>query len=174
MTKAEDRQPSERRRWLAVLLGTVMLLASYLMFIWSFVAASGNETTFAGGLFGIALGLVPAVFAVAAFVSMHPRTLAATLGATVIWLVITVPIAIGNIPTGLVAGYGAGGVIAFRLGEQHSRGSRVVAVLITVFYTMLLQRYLPTVGIFAAAPLPFLAVALADIYKERFGEPESP
>ena len=149
-----------------------MLLASYLMFIWSFAVASGSETTFAGGLFGIALGLVPAVFAVAAFLSVNPRTLAATLGATVVWLVVTIPIAIGNIPTGLVAGYGAGGVIAFRLGEQHTRGSRVVAVLITVLYTMLLQRFLPTVGIFAAAPLPFLAVALADIYKERFGESE--
>ena len=174
MTKGNDREPSERRRWLAVLLGTVMLLTSYLMFIWSFVAASGDETTFAGGLFGIALGLVPAVFAVAAFVSMNPRTMAATIGATVLWLVVTVPIAIGNLPTGLVAGYGAGGVIAFRLGNHHSRRGRIIAVSITVFYTMLLQRFVPTVGIFAAAPLPFLAVALADVYAERFGEPEAP
>lgn len=150
-----------------------MLLASYLMFVWSFIVASGQETTFAGGLFGIALGLVPGVFAVAAFVSVNPRVVAATLIATIIWLVVTVPIAIGNIPTGLVAGFGAGGVIAFRLGERNTRGSRVVAVLITVFYTMVLQRFLPTVGLFAAAPLPFLAIALADIYKERLSEPES-
>lgn len=150
-----------------------MLLASYLMFVWSFIVASGQETTFAGGLFGIALGLVPGVFAVAAFVSVNPRVVAATLIATIIWLVVTVPIAIGNIPTGLVAGFGAGGVFAFRLGERNTRGSRVVAVLITVFYTMVLQRFLPTVGLFAAAPLPFLAIALADIYKERLSEPES-
>jgi hypothetical protein len=147
-----------------------MMLASYLMFIWALVAAGGEETTFAGGLFGIALGLVPGVFAVAAFVSQNPRSLASTLVATLLWFVFAIPIGIGNVPTGLVAGFGAGGVVAFRISPDHMRRSRIIAIGITVVYTIAMQRLLPRVGLFAAAPLPFLAIALADIYDERFAE----
>jgi len=155
---------------LAVLLATIMMLASYLMFIWALAAASGDETVFAGGLFGIALGLVPGAFAVAAFVSQNVRATSSTLLATLIWFVVAVPIGIGDVPTGLVAGFGAGGVVAFRLPPGRGRRSRVVAILIAVVYAIVLQRLLPEVGLFAAAPLPFLAIALADLYDERFAE----
>lgn len=153
-----------------MLLGTLMVLASYLLFIWSLSAAAGDETVFAGGLFGVALGLVPGAFAVAAFVSMHPRTLTATLAACATWVAVTAPIAIASVPVGLVAGFGAGAVIAFRLGPEHTRRSRVVAVLLALVYAIAVQAMFPAVGLFAAAPLPFLAVALADTYKERFAE----
>lgn len=158
---------SERRRWLAVLLGTVMMAASYLLFIWSLAALSGLETTFAGALLGIALGLVPAVFAVVSFVSQNPRALGSTMTAIVIWGLLTIPMGIVNLPTGLVAGFGGGGVVAFRLGPDHTRRSRIIAVILCVVYVASMQRFFPTAGLFAAAPLPFLAITLADIYQER-------
>lgn len=168
MTDTTEAQPSARRRWLAILLATVLMVLSYLLFIYALAAASGEETVYAGALLGIGMGLVPGVFAVAGFVSAHPRTLMATIGATALWFVIAGPIGIGSLPAGLVAGFGAGGVFAFRLGPEHSRRSRVIAVIITVVYVLILQRVMPEVGLFAGAPLPFLAIGLADLYKERF------
>ena len=168
MTDSDHQDRGEKRRWLAVLLATIMMLASYLMFIWALAAASGDETVFAGGLFGIALGLVPGAFAVAAFVSQNQRAISSTLLATLVWFVVAVPIGIGDVPTGLVAGFGAGAVIAFRLPPGRGRRSRVIAVVIAIVYAFAMQGLLPEAGLFAAAPLPFLAVALADLYDERF------
>lgn len=167
-----EAQPSAKRRWLGVLLATVLMVMSYLLFVYAFAAASGDETAYAGALLGIALGLVPGVFAVAAFMSAHQKTLLATLGATALWFVIAGPIGIASLPAGLVAGFGAGGVFAFRLGPEHTRASRTTAVVITVIYVLLLQRFMPEVGLFAGAPLAFLAIALADLYKERFAAVE--
>lgn len=151
-------------------LATVLMVLSYIMFVYALVAASGDELVFAGGLLGIALGLVPGVFAVAAFVSNNPKSLTSNLGASAIWLVVTGVIGAGSLPVGLVAGYGAGGVIAFRLGTHSTRKSRVLAVAICAAYTLILQRVLPEAGLFAGAPLPFAAVALADYYRERFAD----
>ncbi len=146
------------------------MVMSYVLFIYALVAASGEEVVFAGALLGIGLGLVPAVFAVAAFVTQRENSFLSTLGASALWLFFALLIGLGNLPTGLVAGYGAGGVVAFKLGPRHTRGARAVAVTVTAAYTLVLQRILPEVGLFAGAPLPFLAIAIADIYRERFGE----
>lgn len=153
-----------------MILATVLMLGAYLMFIWALVVASGDEISFAGGILGVGLGLVPAVFAVAAWVSQHPHALGASLIAWGLWVLLAIPIGYFNLPLGLVAGFGAGGVAAFRLGRHHDRKSRVVAVALTLVYTLALQRLFPSVALFAAAPLPFLAVALADTYRERFSE----
>lgn len=153
-----------------MLLATVLMFLSHVLFIYALVAVSGDETIFAGALLGIGLGLVPGVFAVAAFVSQNPRALLSTLGASALWLVATLPIGVANLPAGLVAGYGAGGIFAFRLAPVHSRKSRGIAVIICVIYVIALQRLLPEVGLFAGAPLPFLAIALADLYRERNAE----
>jgi hypothetical protein len=165
--KAGERR-SSRRRWLAVIVATILMVLSYVMFIYALVAASGDEVTFAGGLLGIALGLVPAVFATAAFVSNNERALLSTFGATGLWLILTLTLGLGSLPVGLVAGYGAGGVIAFRLGPSHTRSSRTFAVALCAVYTLVLQRLLPEVGLFAGAPLPFAAIVAADIYREKF------
>jgi hypothetical protein len=77
-----------------------------------------------------------------------------------------VPIGFLSLPIGLVAGYGAGGVVAFsRPGE--SRRERIIAVALCVVYTAAMLAVFPEVGLFAGAPLPFLAIALADLYQER-------
>lgn len=161
-------EPSNSRRWLAVILATVLMLSSYLLFLWALVVASGDETTFAGGILGVGLGLVPAVFAVAAWVSQHPNALTATLVACGFWLLAVVPLGIFNLPLGLVAGFGLGGIAAFRLPPYASRKSRLVAIALTVLYTLALQVLLPEVALFGSAPLPFLAIALADFYRRRY------
>lgn len=159
--------PNPRRRWLAVLLATIIMLASYTMFVYSLAALSGSETVFAGGLLGIALGLVPGVFIVAAFVSQNPNTPRATLTATALWVLFALPLGMFSFPIGLVAGFGAGGIVAFRRWEPHTWQSRAVAVGLCVLYVFTLQFVSLELALFSAAPLPFLAIAAADVFKEK-------
>jgi hypothetical protein len=158
---------SVRRRWLAVLLATLLMIGSFVLFIYALAAASGDETGYAGGLIGIGLGLVPGVFAVAAWVSQNPHVIRSTLLASCLWLVIALVVGYVSLPIGLVAAYGAGGIVAFRLRPDNSRGARVIAVTICVIYTGVLLAFSTAAGLFAGAPLPFLAIALADLYRER-------
>lgn len=170
MSKAKETQePSEKRRWLAILLTTALMIAVYAIFIYSLAAASGDEVIFAGGLLGIGLGLVPGVFAVAAFVSQHPTVVKATLKASGLW-VLAVLVFFFDLPTGLVAGFGAGGVVAFRLGKANSYRVRSVAVALCAIYTFLVLRISPELGLFAGAPLPFIVIGFADMYTERSAE----
>jgi hypothetical protein len=142
------------------------MVVVYAVFIYSLAAASGDEVIFAGGLLGIGLGMVPGVFAIAAFVSQNPTALKATLKATGLWLV-AVLVFFFDLPTGLVAGFGAGGVVAFRLGQANSYKARSVAVALCALYTFTLLRISPELGLFAGAPLPFIVIGFADMYTER-------
>lgn len=150
-----------------MLLATLIMLGSYFLFIYALAAASGSETTFAGGLLGIGLGLVPGVFAAAAWVSQNPHTIRSTLAASGFWLVAVLIIGYFSLPIGLIAGFGAGGVIAFRLGPEHSRRTRTIALALCVLYAAALMAISFQTGLFGAAPLPFVAIALADLYSER-------
>lgn len=149
-------------------LSTALMVASYLMFLYGLSAVSGQETTFGGGLIGIALGLVPGVFAVAALVSQRERPVSATMAAMALWFVVTAPLALADIPVALVAGFGAGGIVALRKRTANRTTYRIVAVLITVVYTLALRALLPEVGLFAGSALPLLAITAADIYTEKF------
>jgi hypothetical protein len=147
-------------------LTTALMIVVYAMFIYSLAAASGDEVIFAGGLLGIGLGLVPGVFAIAAFVSQNPSAVKATLKATGLW-VLAVAIFFFDLPTGLVAGFGAGGVVAFRLNKTNSYRIRAVAVALCTLYTFVILRISPQLGLFAGAALPFIVIGFADMYTER-------
>lgn len=169
MTNQKEK-PSLRRRWLAVLLATALMIGSFFVFIYALAAASGNETGYAGGLIGIGLGLVPAVFAVAAWVSQNAHAVRSTLMASGLWLVIVLVVGYVSLPIALVAGYGAGGIVAFRLRPNNTLRMRVIAVAICVVYTGTLLALSTEAGLFAGAPLPFLAITLADLYQERMAQ----
>lgn len=143
------------------------MLLAYVMFIFGFASESADSTIFAGGIVGIALGLVPGVFVVAAFVSQHPQAIRATLLACLVWAVVAIPIAVVNLPLGLVAGFGAGGAVAFRRDPWHSNRLRLTAVAACALYTALLQVISPAAGILGGAPLPFFAIAVADTLRDR-------
>lgn len=143
------------------------MVMDFILFIFGFATGTGEETILAGGMIGIGLGLVPGVFVVAALVSQHPRGFRAAALATLLWAVVFVPISIVNLPLALVAGFGVGGVVAFRRDDVHSIRTRLVAVLICVVYTLVVQRFSPAAGILAGAPLPFAAIAIVDSMKAR-------
>lgn len=143
------------------------MIGSFVLFVYSLAAASGNENAFAGGLLGIGLGLVPAVFAAAAWASQNPNTVRSVVFATLLFFAAFLLIGYFSLPVALVAGYGAGGVVAFRLGPENSRRTRAIAVALSVIYTGALLTFSTALGLFAGAALPFLSIALADMYEER-------
>ncbi len=162
---AKDREGT--RRWFAIGLATVFMFMSYTMLIFGFAAASEDEIGFGGGLIGIAFGLVPGVFGITAGVSNHEHSIRATLVATALWVVVGLPIAIFDLPTGLVAGFGAGGIVAFHRSPRHSLRYRMVAVVICVAYTFIVQRISPAAGLMVGSVSPLFAIAGADALRER-------
>jgi len=153
---------------MAIGISTVVLFFSYTMFILAFAAASeGEEGAFSGGILGIALGLVPTVFVCLAVVSQRERALRGAAFATVLWVAVGGPIAIVDLPAGLVAGYGAGAVVAFRRDDLHRVAFRVWSVAICTAYVLLLGRIIPEAALMVGAVLPFLAVGVADSISER-------
>ena len=152
---------------MAVGVSTVILFFSYTMFVFGFAAASEGETAFAGGLIGIATGLVPAVFACLAAVSQQERSIRTALLATLLWVAIGRPIAIVDIPAGLVAGFGAGGVVALKRQPVHTTTSRAAVVALCVVYVFVLGRIIPEAALMVGAVLPFAAVGVGDSIMER-------
>lgn len=152
---------------MAIGISTVLLFLSYLMFIFGFATVSDGETTFGGGLLGIAGGLVPAVFLCVAAISQHERTIRAVLLASSLWIVFGLPLAILDIPSGLVAGFGAGAVVALRREPVHTTTSRAIAVAICVVYVFVLGRIIPEAALMVGAVLPIAAIGVADSIVER-------
>jgi hypothetical protein len=164
---AKDRQRERTRRWFATILATTVMFLAYTMFIFGFALAADGETIFAGGVIGIALGLIPVVFFAAATVSNHAQSIRASLLAILLWFVVAAPIAVFDIPTALVAGFGAGGIVAMRHPPGHRLTYRVGAVGLCVVYVFALQRLIPAAGIMVGAILPFAAITIADLLQER-------
>lgn len=169
MAKPKSK-PSLARKWLSVASATVLLLISYALILLPIVAGPDDGAEAFGASLGVGLALVPLVFLVAAFMSQHERAALSIAKASGLWFLIASPIAYyalvtGHLPlfiAGLVAGYGAGGVVAFRLDAQHSRRRRVVAVVLAVLYTYAIVAVAPVAGLFGGAVMPFIAIAFAD------------
>ena len=69
--------------------------------------------------------------------------------------------------TGIVAGVGAGGVVALRADPLTSRRNRVVAVLAVTVFVFLLVRIAPEMAILLAPCLPFTSIGVADHLGDR-------
>lgn len=162
-----DPPPRRPRTWYAIGFATVLMFFSYVLTVFAFAAASNDETVFAGGVLGVALGLVPAVFACAAAVSNRPRPLRATALAVVVWVIIGFPVAVIDIPSGLVAGFGAGGMVALRRSPTSTTMARIVAVAACTLYVFVLQWLLAPAGLLVGAVLPLAAIGIADAFTER-------
>jgi len=123
---AADREG--QRRWYAIGFASVLMFFSYTLVVYALAAASNGETTFSGGVLGVAIGLVPVVLFIAAAVSNRERPMRATAFATVVWVVVAGLLAFVDVPTALVAGFGAGGIITLQRSEHAHIANRTIAV----------------------------------------------
>jgi hypothetical protein len=152
---------------MAIGASTVVLFFSYLLIIFGFASVADEDPAFAGGLIGIGTGLVPAAFGCLAAVSQRPHAIRTALAATGLWVVIGGPVAIIDIPAGLVAGFGAGAVLAFNRRPMHTTASRAIAVAVVVAYVLVVGRMFPAAALMVGSVLPFAAVGVADSIIER-------
>jgi hypothetical protein len=69
--------------------------------------------------------------------------------------------------TGIVAGVGAGAIVALRMDGDHEWRTRAVAVAIAAGYTLVLVRLVGAVALLPAPIFPFTAIGVADHVSEH-------
>lgn len=162
---------SPRKKWRAILLATLVLAPAYWTLLAGLVslASNGGDEPLAGPYIAFGLAIVPFVFIVLAFLSEHPRAPGAVVKAMVLSLLVGIPVSAlaADAVTGMVAGIGAGGIVALRADLAHSTKARAIAVAVVTIYCALLLRTVSEVALLIAPALPFTAIGVADHLSER-------
>ena len=160
-----------QRKWRAITLATLLLVPAYWALLAALVAGASDDAARAPSVaialtFG--LSLVPFVFVVLAFLSEHPRAPNAVLRAMGVSLLVGVPVSAlaGDAVTGIVAGVGAGGIVALRSDAAHSWRARAVGVAVAAAYTFVLVRTVGELALLPAPVFPFTALGVADHVSE--------
>jgi hypothetical protein len=172
-----DRTLPPRRRWLAIMVATLIAVVSYWSIVFAFVVndLEGTEieldtSVSAGGPFALGLGVAPFAFLVLAFMSNNPSAPGATLRAMALSIPAAIAFGLFGIPVGLVAGFGFGGVLALRLDSVHQLKLRWISVFGAVVYTFVVGLISPQAALFAGGFIPFAASGLADMISEYQAE----
>jgi hypothetical protein len=168
---------SPRDKWRAITLATLVLVPGYWALLAALVAMASDDSGGPDPAAALALGvaLVPFAFVVLAFLSGHPRAPGAVLKAMGLALLVGLPVAglAGDAVTGIVAGVGAGGVVALRADDAHRWRSRALAVVLAVVYTFVLVRTAGVMALLPAPIFPFTGIGIADHLSERRREREA-
>ena len=162
---------SPQRKWRAIAVATVLLVPAF----WAVLAGlvSGSDVADGGpnapAALALGLALIPFVFMVLAFMSQHPRAPGAVVKAMGLALLVgvTASAIAADGATGIVAGAGAGGVVALRSDAAHTWQSRALAVVIATVYTFVLVRTAGAIALLAAPALPLTGIGIADHWAER-------
>jgi hypothetical protein len=162
---------SPQRKWRAIALATLVLVPAFWSMLAGLVALAADEAE--GGpdpAAALALGfaLIPFVFIALAFLSQHPRAPMAVVKAMGLSLLVgfLASAIAADAVTGLVAGVGAGGVVALRADAAHRWQWRAAAVAFAAFYTLVLVRTVGELVLLPAPVFPFTAVGIADHLRE--------
>lgn len=158
-----------RQKWWAISVGTILLLTSYWLVVFAFVASESENAPPAAPALALGLALVPLVYVALAGISRQPALGGATVAAMLLFLVIGVPVAaVARDPvSGLVAGFGAGGVAALRREVHQSWQARSLAVAIAATFVLIAVRVVPILALLLAPIITLPSIGLADIYTER-------
>jgi hypothetical protein len=122
-----------------------------------------------GLLVGIGLALLPLALYVLARVSRHEQSLrAAALGGSLaVVLAGALSFVLREPLSPLVAGIGAGGVLALRRHPDATTSSRSIAVVLATGYSAAMVWFVPQLSLGLSPMLPLAAVAAADGYMAR-------
>ena len=164
---------SPQRKWRAITLATLLLVPAYWSILAGLVSAASDEPAAAGpdpgASLALGLALIPCVFVALAFLSEHPRPAGAIVKALVLCVVVGGPVSAvaADGVTGIVAGVGAGGIVALRADADHNWRARALAVAFAVVYTFVLVRMASSLALLPAPVFPFTAIGIADHLSER-------
>ncbi|HEX6418920.1 MAG TPA: hypothetical protein VFZ77_10505 [Acidimicrobiales bacterium] len=168
-----------RKKWRAILVATLVLAVAFWSLMLGLVTLATDDTDAPEGpgvnapaavAFGLAL--IPFVFVALAFMSEHPRAPGAVVRAMGLSVLVGVLVVgfVGDPVTGVVAGVGAGGVVALRRDPDDALRPRVVAVAIASAYTLALVYGAGGIVLLPAPIFPFTAIGVADHLSERRAE----
>jgi hypothetical protein len=165
---------SPQRKWRAITIATVLLAPAMWSVVIGAVAAGSDDADApaAGPLIAFGLCVIPFVFLALAFLSEHPRPSSGVVRAMVLCLLVGIPVSAvaADAVTGLVAGVGAGGVVALRADLDHSWRARALAVVVASVYAFVMVRLAGELLLVVAPALPFTALGLVDHLAERRAE----
>ena len=161
-----------KRKWQAITLATLLLVPAYWSILAGLVAAastSEDPLPNPGASLAFGLAVIPFVFVVLAFVSEHPRAPGAVTRAMGLSLLVSVTVSAlaADAVTGIVAGVGAGGIVALRADADHNWRARAIALGVAVVYTFVLVRLSSSMALLPAPIFPFTALGIADHLSER-------
>jgi hypothetical protein len=160
-----------RVKWRAITLATLVLVPAYWSLLGGIVsiASDDRKAPNAAPLLAFGLALLPFVFVVLAFLSEHPRAPGAALKAMGMVLLMGIPVSAlaSDAVTGLVAGAGAGGIVALRSDVSHNWKARALAVLAVTAYEFVLVRTAGPAALLLAPILPLTSIGVADHLSER-------
>jgi hypothetical protein len=166
-----------RKKWRAILLATLVLAPAFWAIIFGMVAAASDaaDAPAAAPFIAFGLAVIPFVFVALAFLSEHPRAPGAAVKAMIISLLVGIPVSAlaQDAVTGLVAGLGAGGVVALRMDLSDRVKSRAIAVVVVTVYCFFLLRTVSGVALLMGPALPFTSLGIADHLSERRREERS-
>jgi hypothetical protein len=160
-----------QRKWRAIALATLLLMPAFWSLLAGLVAIAaddGADGPAPGAAIALGLALIPFVFVVLAFASEHPRAPSAVVRAMGLCLLVAIPVSAiaADAVTGIVAGVGAGGVVALRSDTGHTWRIRAGFVAIAASYSFVLARVAGPVALISAPIFPFTGLGLADHYAE--------
>lgn len=172
MTPAKQRAPGtnfdlRRRNWLAIALGTIVMMFSYFPYAAAFGTGEDGVTQINMALVGVALALAPFVFVTVGFVSLNraaPRRVMQSLA-----LLIPIGLGVGLLSPvlGATAGFGVGGALCLRpLTHPETVRNRIFVAIFTVAYTFVLLLVITPAGVFAGGTLPLLMLGFADEFTD--------
>lgn len=167
MTPPSTTGTSSRRKWTAIAVATAVLFVSYGFLLLGVFAGRADTPQQAGPPMAIGLALVPFVFVALAFISRHERAPISVLKGMGLWLVVSLPVGLINPITGLVAAFGAGGIVTLRPDQESAIRTRLLAVVVTTGYVTALLLVVPAAGVFSGAVLPLAALGFADSFSLR-------
>ena len=163
-----------QRKWLVITIATLMLVPAYWSVLAAFVSVATEDARgpSPGPAFALGLAIVPFVFIALAFLSGHPRASGAVVKAMLLAIAVGIPVSAlaADAVTGLVAGVGAGGIVALRRDQGQTWKARAIGVTVAAAYTFLLLRMAGDIALLAAPIFPFTSIGVADHLSERRAE----
>lgn len=165
------RPITETRRWGAIALATVFVTVGFWALAYGLaVAVAGtpldpdrDTTMIAAAGVSLAVILMPAGLACAAFVSKRPDAPLAVLVGMGLALAIGLPLLwFGNPLASLIAGYAAAAVVTISLPEGATWHNRAIAAAVVTVVVLVGMATAFTLTAVLAPALPFTAVGLAD------------
>jgi hypothetical protein len=159
------RDELKRRNWLAIALGTVVMIFSYFPYASSFTTLPNGEVEISPALVGIGLVIAPFVFVTLGFVSRNPKAPKMVLWSMVLLIGLGFTLGLLAPVLGATAAFAGGAVLCLNPPRANNVYKwRIGAAALTVVYVFILLVTATPAGVFSGGFLPLLMVGFADEY----------